>query len=150
MPRAPNLNLPKKRVYVRDAPVSRRVLAFLADLFLLDFTVFASFSFLNVSWQDAFGAPRPDILASAVVMSLLALAYFSMFEWVLGQTPGMMLLNLRVEKVTFGKALLRHCYFLPLFPFPILLLTEPLFLFWKKRRWLELLTRTRVVETITY
>jgi len=148
----PDLNLPKERVYVREAPFLKRTLAFLADLLLLDFTAFTSFSFITQTTIDRVlaGTLAPSVYAAGIVMSLITLVYFSLFTWLLGQTPGMMLLRLKTTHMTLWKAFVRNCYFLPVFPFPFLLVTEPLYLAWRKRRWLERLTGTRTIEQISY
>jgi len=147
------LNLPKRKVYVKEARLSRRLLAFLADLLLLDFTVFAAFGSVLPAHPDIvamFRGIAPVVYAVAVSMALLALGYFTLFEYALGQTPGMMLLGLVAERVTLVKAFVRNAYLIPVFPFPVLWIIEPLYLFWRKQRFLEAITGTRTVELITY
>ncbi len=150
------LRLPQPRLHVRRAPISRRVLAFITDLLILDVIVLAPFQQLLARSGQAYKAllttsPLPPLLmATSAVIGLLALAYFSLFEYVLGQTPGMLLLGISVEHATLAKAFLRNSYFFPVFPFPLLLLIEPFYLLARKERLLELLTRTRTVQKIYY
>jgi uncharacterized RDD family membrane protein YckC len=151
-----SLRLPPQRVYVKDASLLRRLGAFVADLLLLDFAVFSSFGSLLLGSFDIGQALRegftlsPAAYAAAVVMALLGLAYFSLFEYVLGQTPGMMLLNIRAVNVTLWRAAVRNAYMVPLFPFPLLWVIEPVHLALRKTRLLEVISRTRTIEYISY
>lgn len=151
------LRLPPQRIHVQDARLLRRLVAFLGDLLLLDLFVFAAFSPILLSAErqllSAFRggfSVAPGVYAAGVSMALIALAYFALFEYLLGQTPGMMLLSLHAENVTLGKALIRNSFLLPLFPFPLLWILEPIHLLWRKTRLLELLTGTRTVERIAW
>jgi len=87
-------------------------------------------------------------------MAILSLAYFSFFEYKLGQTPGMMLLKLKVisteskKKLGFWKIVLRNIYVFPYFPFSILWVVEPLMIIFKRERILELMTKTKTVEEV--
>ena len=151
-----SLRLPEERVYVKDASFMRRLVAFLADLLLLDLVVFSvfgsllagSFNFATIM-QNGWSLPLAAY-AAAIGMALLGLAYFSLFEYLLGQTPGMMLLNIRAVNVTFWRALVRNAYLVPIFPFPVLWVVEPVYLLVRKTRLLELATGTRTIEYIPY
>jgi len=150
-----SLRLPQERVHVRDASFLRRLAAFLADLLILDLVAFGAFQDLLTGAASELGAilrgaVPPAVYAASVAMALLALGYFALFEWLLGQTPGMMLLNIRAENVTLWKGFVRNLYFLPVFPLQVLWILEPLHLLWRKTRLLELVTRTRTIERIRY
>jgi len=149
------LKLPTKRVFIRDASFLRRIAAFLTDILLLDFAILSVFS----QFFDEFTLSRvldgglffsTEMYAAAVVMALLAFAYFVLFEYLLGQTPGMMLVNIRAERITLWRAVVRNLYFIPIFPFPFLALVEPFYLAFRKARFLELLSGTRTVEYLSY
>jgi hypothetical protein len=150
------LNIPGKRVHIRDASLSRRLLAFLADLLILDFTVFSAFQSIfatGVDWSTLFQgsfAFSSAMYAATVAMALLSLGYFVVFEYLLGKTPGMSLLNIEVENITLARAFVRNLLFIPLFPFTVLLVTEPVYLIFRKTRLLEVLSGTRTVEHIYY
>lgn len=146
------LNLPKKEIYVRDATFSRRLLAFLADILILDLVVFSTFASLfhtewSMLWNGDFVVTQA-MYAAIMVMALLALAYFTLFEYLLGQTPGMMLLGLYGINITLWRAFVRNSFFVPLFPFPLLLLFEPIYLLVKKQRFLEMISNTRTIEQV--
>jgi hypothetical protein len=151
-----SLHLPGQRIYVKDASLLRRLGAFVADLLLLDFAIFSSFGPLLLGSFDIGQVLRegftlsPAAYAAAVMMALLGLAYFSLFEYVLGQTPGMMLLNIRAINVTLWRSLIRNAYLVPVFPFPLLWVVEPVHLALRKTRFLEVISRTRTVEYISY
>ena len=116
----PALKLPKPRVHIQDARLMRRLLAFLVDLLALDLFVLGSYEAIvsTVSIQQAFSGTSAALTAAAVTIALIALTYFSLFEWLLGQTPGMMLLGIETQGVTLWKSFARNLYFLPVFPFP--------------------------------
>jgi AcrR family transcriptional regulator len=90
------------------------------------------------------------VYAAAIVLAMLALAYFMLFEYIFGQTIGMMIFNIQAENVTLWRAFVRNAYLLPVFPFPILWIIEPLHLLFLKTRFLERLSNTRTIERIYY
>jgi hypothetical protein len=150
------LNLPQARIHVRDAGFWRRLAAFVLDLLLLDsavFLPFSSFFSLSIDYRALLHGAfhlTSAMYAAAIVMALLALVYFMLFEYLLGQTPGMMLFNIRAENVTLLRAFVRNLFLLPVFPFPLLIVVEPLHLLWRKTRFLEWISSTRTVERIAY
>ncbi len=143
------LKLPKQRVYVKNAGFIKRLLAFAADILLLDIVVFSSFQALLTGVTVDFSTQlSPHLYAIAVVLSLITMTYFILFEYLLGQTPGKMLLGIKVENATLWRAFVRNLHFIPVFPFPLLWILEPAYLLWRKSRLLEVLTKTRTVERI--
>jgi len=151
------LKLPAERIYVRDASFLRRLAAFVADLLILDFAVFSVFFGSIVFGSVSFSAVlhggfvlTPAAYAAAVTMAFLGLTYFSLFEYTLGQTPGMMLFSIRAVNVTLWRSFVRNAYLVPVFPFPLLWVIEPLYLAFRRTRFLEILTRTRTIEQISY
>jgi uncharacterized RDD family membrane protein YckC len=151
-----SLNLPTQRVHVRDASFLRRLLAFLTDVLIIDLALFAPFkdamagSFELSSVLHGTLQLTTAMYAAGITIALLALAYFMLFEYLLGQTLGMMLLGIHAQNVTLWRAFVRNLYLLPVFPFPILWVLEPLHLLWRKTRYLEMITKTRTVEFIRY
>ncbi len=149
------LKIPGQRVHVRDASMLRRFGAFVTDVLLLDIVAFTAFTpllpKLDARTVLAGASSLSDAAyAAIIVMALLGLAYFAFFEYLLGQTPGMMLFRITAENVTLWRAFVRNAYLLPLFPFPLLWIIEPLHLAFTKRRFLEVASNTRTIETITY
>ncbi len=145
-------------LYKFGASLPRRALAFLADLVVMNLVLFTPFEgilsrFMGGSWGEALKWTQvPNTLAIAMVcMVILGLLYLSLLEFFVHQTVGMMLLGLYVEgPVSFWKALLRNVFIIPFFPFFLLWIVEPLYLFFKGERWLERLTNTRTVEFAEY
>lgn len=154
---AKQLKLPSQRVHIHNASFLKRLLAFIVDIIIMDFVIFSSFdallllkkpelsSILNGSTQVS-----SSLYATGVLLMLIAFCYFVLFEYLLSQTPGMMLLSIEVENVTLWKAFVRNLYLIPLFPFPILWIMEPIYLLLRKRRFLESITGTRTIQRINY
>ena len=112
-------------------------------------------------------------VASVVVLlmafcGLLAIAYFALLEHFGGQTLGKMLFRLRTVRsasdagrqdkdspgnssgsgIGFGQALVRSLFFIPIFPFTLLLIADPAFMLFtrERRRLLERISGTTVVS----
>lgn len=152
---------------VQQAPSFwKRTLAFLLDISLLSITVLAPVSTLLEDF-----VPKTSDIATAyyalvqnqshstvvtVVMlfvSLLVVLYFTLCEYFLGQTAGKRLLDLKVETMegnppAFWSCLVRNILFLPLFPFILFWIIDPLYLLFSKQRLSEQLSRTRTVNYI--
>lgn len=138
-----------------QAPVWRRFVSFLLDLLLIDlvlFTPFASFmpQELDLKGLLAHEASLPTgFLLAAFFMGLIALLYFSLLEWVVAATPGMLLMGLVVGgERTWGRCVLRNLFVIPIFPLTILWLVEPLHLLWFKERLLERWSGTRTIVVV--
>ena|SRR3989338_208750 len=159
------LNLPKEREFVGTALVWKRILAFIIDIGILFIFVFFPLRNLlrayiteNTSFSEIYNniVSSPDfalpLMATYIVMLLLAFMYFFILESKMNQTIGKKLLNLYVvsNKDSFSKwqALVRNLAFIPIFPFDLLLIIDPLFMFFNKnsQRLSEILSRTKVVE----
>lgn len=166
----------------RAAPVWKRILAFLLDLYLALAVTSAlvvlvaprSDLSLASALSDPAGIVTPLAAAAFAYLALLVLLYHVACEYLLGQTPGMLLFNLRVRTtrppvkrgaaarsdartstapsdadgagLTFSQALVRNLFLLPLFPFYLFWLVEPLFYVFQGERLLEHWTRTETVE----
>lgn len=157
----------KKREKTIQTPASflKRILAFAFDLIILEFVVVLPFKkiFLSDIPVDSlrvtaeFINANPEITStlyvSSAVIAVLAIAYFAVLEWKFQQTLGKMLFGLYVtdkksKRLGMAQCIFRNVFLIPLFPFILLWVTEPLFmLFTKERqRLLEIITKTRVVE----
>jgi hypothetical protein len=127
---ATQLKLPKQRTHIHDVGFFKRLLAFLVDLLLLDFLIFTSFDDVigNPQFTQLLNGMDPSLYATGMMLMLLAFTYFLLFEYLLNQTPGMMLLNIEADNVTFWRAVVRSLYLIPVFPFPLLWVAEPFYL----------------------
>jgi uncharacterized RDD family membrane protein YckC len=86
------------------------------------------------------------------IISILALLYLTFFDYYLGQTPGKMLMKIKVisikeenKQIGLMSALLRNCYILPFFPFYLFWVIEPIYLGFYKERFLERITFTKTI-----
>jgi hypothetical protein len=100
------LRLPKERTFTGPALVWKRLLAFVADLLIINLIIFFPFrriiqravpEFSSYSEAYSFLSSNQSYTATltivSLIMALFALLYFVLIEYKLGQTPGKMLLN---------------------------------------------------------
>ena len=161
----PRLNLPKEKTFTGPALLWKRIAAFLIDISMLNLLVLFPFRRLfedilpkNYSFSEAyrFLATSTDyegfIKSVSFTMSLLVILYFSLMESRMRQTIGKMLMKIYVvsdnKELKTWQAFARNIVFIPLFPFILLWILDPLFMFFTKtnQRLSEILSRTRVVE----
>lgn len=159
------LNLPKERTFVGPASIWKRIAAFASDLLILN--VFVFFPFKGIfgkiipdfqTFDEAYNyfVSNPGATQSlsliALVMACIAILYFSWFELRLKQTPGKMIFHIFVqgegEQLGFWQLVLRSLFVIPLFPFVLLWLADPLFMIFSKtnQRLSEILSKTKTVE----
>lgn len=140
----------------------KRLFAFIIDLMVINLVIIYPFRgifikyFSGISLAQSLSSNNIAVPTSAyfvmLIISALALLYFSFFDYYLGQTPGKMLLKIKVistkEKDTsigMWQALLRNCFVLPFFPFYIFWFVEPIYLAFYKERFLEKISSTKTV-----
>lgn len=131
------LSLPRIRVMQRPASLGKRTASFVLDLLLLRFIILAPL----VSFTDRIGV--------LWIIALLVLAYFTLFEYLLGQTPGMRIMNINAGELKLRQALVRNLPFFPVLPFPFLLLLELAYLLTRGKRFTERLSKTATTEEVT-
>jgi hypothetical protein len=140
----------------QSASFWRRALAFLFDLLLIDALITAPFTPLFTgliarTGNDPFNVvfTRTEIIAVALLF-LIVYVYFVLFEYLLGQTVGMMLLDIRMDGVRpLWAAAVRNVFLFPVFPLVILWVAEPIAIAVWRRSLLEQLTGTRTVHRQT-
>lgn len=126
----------------------RRTLSFIVDLMIINMVIFYPFRDIftkhPIGWESLSEAIISSEMYLAIfLMSVLALMYFAFFEYYLSQTPGQMMLRIKVvQDVGFWKAVIRNCYILPFFPFYALWIVEPIYLALYGERLLEKITGT--------
>ncbi len=141
---------------------SRRVAAFSIDILVINIFIVSQFS--NALSRYIGGTTLSQAITSVMnmpsgmymvlfIISILALLYFTFFEYYIGQTVGDMLLGIRTislkedaGKISLWSAALRNCYVLPFFPFYIFWVVEPLHLAFYKERFLEKITFTKTIS----
>lgn len=159
------LDLPKERTFTGPALVWKRLLAFVADLLVINLVLFFPFkriiqksipAFASYSEAYRFLASHQSytrtITIVSLTMSLFAILYFALIEYKIQQTPGKMLFNLFIisdtKKPSFWQFIVRSFFIIPAFPFFLLWIIDPLFMFFTKtnQRLSEILSKTKTVE----
>lgn len=160
------LNLPRERTFTGPALVWKRLLAFLADLLIINLVIFFPFKriiqrsipkFSSYSEAYNFLASNQSYTTTltivSLVMSLFAILYFALLEYKIQQTPGKMLFNISIisetKKLSFWQFIVRSLFIIPVFPFFLLWVIDPLFMFFTKtnQRLSEILSKTRTVQS---
>lgn len=156
------LNLPKQMMIKAPAPVWKRLLAFFIDFIIIDFFIFASFKKIIrtlVPENSGFSAysylaANPEVsnvlIAVSISAGILAMLYFTILEWGLSQTVGKIIMKLYVEsdlkQLKLWQCLVRSMFIIPVFPFVLLWIVDPVYLFWKNTRFSEILSKTKTIQ----
>jgi len=162
--RKKSLNLPKQRIFTGPALIWKRIAAFAIDFFVIEFVLGFPFQSLikrimptELSYSEAYSFFMNNsyytkmLTALMIMFSVLAILYFAILEYKLGQTVGKILMNIKVvgeKKLGFWQCIGRSLFLIPAFPFFLLWVIDPLYLFFGKKgqRLSEVLTKTKVVE----
>lgn len=163
------LNLPEDREFTGPSLLWKRVIAFLIDLLAINFFVlipfkpfFSELSPANASFSQIYDYlnSNPNFISRitiiSIFMSFMIMLYFISFEAKFGQSIGKKLMSLRVRsqtgKLKLWQHFIRNILFLPIFPFVLLWLLDPLFmLFSKSKQTLtEILSKTEVVQKYNF
>ena len=159
------LNLPKERVFIGPALIWKRIAAFFIDIVILDIVVLYPFRNLfqkfipkDYSISEAYKLISTStnftgfISSVSLIMSVLVILYFMMLEKRMGQSIGKALFKIYIasdnKDLKSWQLLVRNLAFIPVFPFVLLWVLDPLFMFFTKtnQRLCEILSRTKVVE----
>lgn len=163
------LNLPKEKTFIGPALLWKRVVAFFIDLLILNLVVLFPFRSLfqgiipkDYSFSEAYKFLSTStnftgfITSVSFVMAILITLYFYKLEKKMGQTIGKMLMRIYVvsenNDLKSWQLLVRNLVFIPIFPFILLWIIDPLFMFFTKsgQRLTEILSRTKVIETYNW
>jgi uncharacterized RDD family membrane protein YckC len=129
----------------------RRLLAFAADILILNVIVFSAFSSLiskNVSFNTLSlkQGLSPQLSSIILLLGILSFVYFTLMEYSIGKTLGMMLVNIKADgELGFWRCFLRNIFIIPLFPITILWILDPVYLLIKKKRFSESVTNTDTI-----
>jgi uncharacterized RDD family membrane protein YckC len=143
--------------------LGKRFFSFILDFLIINLVIIYPFRgmfikyFNGLTIRQAWSSNNLVLPSSAywaiLIISMLALLYFTFFDYYLGQTPGKMLLKIKIistkddkKGVDMWRALLRNCFVLPFFPFYIFWFVEPIYLAFYKERFLEKITSTKTVN----
>jgi len=152
-----------KKTFLAQASVLKRLGAFIVDLIIINIIILFPFrgvfeSILPAAkFSEAFDflrSPESSMILEIILIAvgILTMLYFMLLEKKIAQTPGKMLFNLFVRSQ--GKDLknwqlfVRSMFLIPLFPFVLLWLIDPIAMLFTKenQRLSEILSRTKVVE----
>ena len=144
------------------ASILKRIIAFILDILILNIIVIMPFSGLlrgmvpsgDFNEMYKIAAENMDsLMLLFFFIGLLALLYFSLLEWKLGQSIGKMLVNVKVVAVdgsspVFWQCLGRSLFVFPFLPFILLWIIDPISIYLnpRKQRLSEFLTKTMVVD----
>ncbi|MEK6942525.1 MAG: RDD family protein [Nanoarchaeota archaeon] len=161
------INLPKDE-FISPALIWKRIVAFLIDMLIIVLVVFIPFrkfiggmipqngSFIDTYKLLAGTEQTGQIAAIYFGMSLLTFLYFYKLENRMGQTIGKKIMNLYVvsdlNPQKRWQMALRNAAFIPIFPFDVLVIADPLVMLFTKsnQRLTEIIGKTRVVEKQSY
>ena len=163
------LNLPGEKTFTGPALIWKRIAAFLIDMAILNLVVLFPFRSLfrdiipkDYSFSEAYGFLGSStnytgfLTSVSFIMSVLIILYFYMMERKMSQTIGKMLMRIYVasdnKNLKGWQLLARNIVFIPLFPFVLLWVLDPLFMFFTKtnQRLSDILSRTKVVERYSF
>lgn len=158
------LNIPEKRTFIAPASLPRRFAAYFIDLVIINYTILIPFKklFAKIIPHDSYSAiyqyveTTPGIYNLVLFLSLLVgiliVMYFTYFEYKTQQTPGKMLMKIYIipeaGKISFWNYLISNLTFIPFFPFILLWVIDPIYMFIspKNQRLMERFTNILVVQ----
>ena len=156
----------RDKFFIAPASIFRRFLAFVIDLIIFDIIVLFPFNRLfnkivpgTTAEQYAYIQQNPQILTLllpfVMIAGIILVLYFTYFEYKLNQTPGKMLLRIKIfpeSKITFWNYLFSNLTFLPLFPFNLLLIIDPFYMIFspKNQRLMERINKIIVLQKYKY
>ena len=158
------LNIPRRKSFQAPANLLRRGLAFLVDLIVLDTLILFPLrnlimgivplgtmsDNLQLFTQNPYAANL--IFLIFLYASILSICYFTFLEYWFGQSIGKMLLGLHVVSsdgdLGFWRVLARNLFLLPVIPFILLWLIDPLWIIFSKenKRLSDVFVKANVVE----
>lgn len=160
------LNLPKKRSIIAPASLLKRFASYFIDLFIVNLVILTPLkkllakivpADLSIAEMQNFLTTNIDarnlLFTTAIFSGLLTVAYFTYFEYKTQQTPGKMLMKnyitpVKGKTLSFWNYLLSNLTFLPFFPFILLWIVDPIYMFFspKNQRFMEKISNIVVME----
>ncbi len=135
------------------APLWKRFLAYVMDLFIVNLIVTLPFqgylSKFSTNPYLLFTSNDKGLTYITFFIAIALIVYFSVLEYKIRQSLGKIIMNIYVvsldsKQLTFGQAVMRNLTK----PFPIVLLVDVVYMFFKRghQRLFEVFSRTAVVE----
>jgi uncharacterized RDD family membrane protein YckC len=158
------INLGKGKTFFMQPSILKRAAAFVIDILIVNLVILIPFKGIferifpeTGSFSNTFGflsknADSTSLTLIILIVSFLTLLYFVILEGRLRQSIGKMFFNLYVEgqvkDLKYWQLFVRSMFLIPVFPFVLLWLVDPIVMFFTKQnqRLSEILSRTRVVE----
>lgn len=133
----------------------KRLFAFIFDFIIIDLVIL--YPFTNITERVFSSASiwsislSKSIMTLVLVVSVFYLLYFLLFEWLLGQTIGKMLMRIVSvsfddKRMSFIQAFGRNLFIFPVIPLVFLWAIDPIFIIWRRISLSEMLTKTKTVE----
>ena len=164
-----SLKLPKQRTIKLAPGYIRRLLAAIIDLIIINWIIInpltrnalKNIPVTEFSETYEFILNNPYVSQSLynifILIVILSLGYFALFEWKLGQTPGKMLMKIYVilekgkKPFTFWQAVIRNLHII-IYLFMPLVLIDMIYLFFNKdqQRFFEKLSKTKSIMVVKY
>ena len=155
--------------FIAPASLLKRLLAFVIDLIIINFIIFMPFERLlakiipqNLSFIQTYEyiQTNPKLInilsILSIITGILIVLYFSIFEWKIQQTPGKMLMKIYIipehgKQLRLMNYIISNLTFIPVFPFILLWIIDPIYLITSKKnqRLMEKLTRILTIEKYT-
>ncbi|HLC46992.1 MAG TPA: RDD family protein [Candidatus Nanoarchaeia archaeon] len=161
------LGIPGRREVITPARIWKRLAAFITDLAFIELVLFFPLRpltqriMVDADLKSLLSMISSENIPSAMIALSLAMAslsflYFVMLELMMGQTVGKLLFHISVthidgkSKLLAWQCIVRALLIIPVFPFVLLWVFDPLFALFNanRQRLLESLSRTRTVERI--
>jgi|TARA_B100001964_G_C14201640_1_gene586101 hypothetical protein len=159
------IGLKRGKTFLAQASVLKRIIALIIDLLIVNIIILFPFKRIfegiipetesfskTMDFLNSNSGYSASITAILVLAAFLTILYFMVFEKKLQQSPGKMLFNLYVKSQTkdlkYWQLFVRSMFLIPLFPFVLLWLIDPIVMFFTKenQRLSEILSKTKVVE----
>lgn len=158
----------KKKSVAVQASILKRLAAFMADIALIHFVILFPFRLMfkdaipqTSSIDELFSYMQSSsaselVLILSIIVAIVSISYFVLFEKKGGQTPGKMLLHLYVvsetKEMKQWQLIVRSLFLIPLFPFMLLWIIDPIVMIFTKdhNRLSEMLSKTKVTEEVEY
>lgn len=159
------LNLPNEKTVKGPASVWKRLIAFIIDILIINLIILFPFRKLfkniipkNASFSDTYkffsdgSGFSSSLTFLTVTIAFLSILYFYILEKKLHQSAGKILFNIHVssnnKEFKRWQLLVRSMFLIPVFPFILLWIIDPIFLFFTKnnQRLSEIISKTSTIE----
>ncbi|MBW2981285.1 RDD family protein [Candidatus Woesearchaeota archaeon] len=159
----------KTNEFIAPASLLKRFLSYFIDLFIINFIIILPFEKIlkNIIPSNSFSESYQYIQNNpgvgnlifflSIIIGILMVVYFTVFEYLMQQTPGKILMKQYIIKET-GQPLklinyiVSNLTFIPIFPFILLWIIDPIHMIIssKNQRLMERFTRILVVEKYSF